>query len=115
MDQLIPVVGTAPLLGSALIGGIFFAFSSFIMRALAAVPSEEGIAAMQSIRFRCSLLTRLTRTPPALSARTSLSGSRTPSPRPSTHQEDPSGGRGRPTKRDVVPAGYTLLESGRRC
>lgn len=37
------------LLGSALIGGVFFAFSSFIMKALARVPSAEGIAAMQSI------------------------------------------------------------------
>ncbi len=49
MDQLIPVVGTAALLGSALVGGIFFAFSSFVMKALARVPSAEGIAAMQSI------------------------------------------------------------------
>jgi uncharacterized membrane protein len=39
------------LLGSALIGGIFFAFSSFIMKALARVPSAEGIAAMQSINL----------------------------------------------------------------
>lgn len=37
------------LLGSALIGGIFFAFSSFVMNALARVPSAKGIAAMQSI------------------------------------------------------------------
>jgi uncharacterized membrane protein len=37
------------LLGSALIAGIFFAFSSFVMKALARVPSAEGIAAMQSI------------------------------------------------------------------
>ncbi len=49
MNQLIPVVGTMALLGSALVGGIFFAFSSFIMKALAGVPSEEGIGAMQSI------------------------------------------------------------------
>ena len=49
MDQLIPVVGTTALLGSTLVGGIFFAFSSFIMKALARVPSAEGIAAMQSI------------------------------------------------------------------
>ncbi len=49
MDQLIPVVGTTALLGSALVGGIFFAFSSFIMKALAGVPSAEGIGAMQSI------------------------------------------------------------------
>ena len=49
MDQLISVVGTTALLGSALVGGIFFAFSSFIMKALARVPAAEGIAAMQSI------------------------------------------------------------------
>jgi len=49
MEQLIPVVGTAALLGSALVGGVFFAFSSFVMKALARVPSAEGIAAMQSI------------------------------------------------------------------
>ena len=49
MDQLMPVVGTMALLGSALVGGIFFAFSSFIMKALAGVPSAEGIGAMQSI------------------------------------------------------------------
>ncbi len=49
MDQLVPVVGTTALLGSALVGGIFFAFSSFVMKALARLPSAEGIAAMQSI------------------------------------------------------------------
>ena len=49
MDQFIPVVGTLALLGAGLVGGIFFAFSSFIMKALARVPSAEGIAAMQSI------------------------------------------------------------------
>ncbi len=49
MDQFIPVVGTTALLGSALVGGIFFAFSSFLMKALARVPSSEGIRAMQSI------------------------------------------------------------------
>lgn len=37
------------LVGSAIIGGVFFAFSSFVMKALANVPSPEGIAAMQSI------------------------------------------------------------------
>ena len=49
MDQLMPVVGTMALLGSALVGGIFFAFSSFIMKALAGLPSAEGVGAMQSI------------------------------------------------------------------
>ena len=49
MDQLMPVVGTTALLGSALVGGIFFAFSSFVMKALSRLPASEGIAAMQSI------------------------------------------------------------------
>ncbi len=49
MNSLFPLAGTIALLGSALVGGVFFAFSSFIMKALAGVPSSEGIAAMQSI------------------------------------------------------------------
>jgi len=49
MNSLVPVIGTVALLGSALVGGVFFAFSSFVMKALARVPSPEGIAAMQSI------------------------------------------------------------------
>lgn len=49
MNQLITIVGVAALLGSALIGGVFFAFSSFVMKALARVPSSQGVAAMQSI------------------------------------------------------------------
>jgi uncharacterized membrane protein len=36
-------------LGSGLIAGLFFAFSAFIMAALAARPPAEGIAAMVSI------------------------------------------------------------------
>jgi len=34
---------------SGLIGGIFFAFSNFIMKALAKLPASNGIAAMQGI------------------------------------------------------------------
>ena len=49
MEMLISIVGTMSLLGSALVGGIFFGFSSFIMKSLAGVPSAEGIGAMQSI------------------------------------------------------------------
>ena len=49
MNLLIPLVGITALLGSALVGGAFFAFSSFVMKALARMPSSEGIAAMQSI------------------------------------------------------------------
>ena len=39
--------GTA--LGCGLIAGVFFAFSSFVMKALARLPAPQGIAAMQSI------------------------------------------------------------------
>lgn len=38
-------------LGCALIGGVFFAFSAFIMKALGRVSSHAGIAAMQSINI----------------------------------------------------------------
>jgi uncharacterized membrane protein len=38
-------------LGSGLIAGVFFGFSSFIMRALGRVPPHQGIAAMQSINI----------------------------------------------------------------
>ncbi len=41
MDRFIPVVGTVALLAAALVGGIFFAFSSFIMKALARVPDPS--------------------------------------------------------------------------
>ena len=51
MNSLIPLVGTIALLGSALVGGVLFAFSSFVMKALARMPSSEGIAAMQSINI----------------------------------------------------------------
>ena len=36
-------------LGCGTIAGVFFAFSSFVMKALARLPPEEGIATMQSI------------------------------------------------------------------
>ena len=36
-------------LGSGLIAGAFFAFSSFVMGALGRLPAAQGIAAMQSI------------------------------------------------------------------
>ena len=49
MSLVTTVAVVVALLGSALIGGVFFAFSSFVMKALARVPSPEGIAAMQSI------------------------------------------------------------------
>jgi len=36
-------------IGSGLVAGLFFAFSTFIMSALARIPQERGISAMQSI------------------------------------------------------------------
>jgi uncharacterized membrane protein len=36
-------------LGSGLVGGVFFAFSAFVMRALAQLPAAQGVAAMQRI------------------------------------------------------------------
>jgi uncharacterized membrane protein len=39
----------AATLGCGLIAGVFFAFSSFVMPALAKLPPAQGIAAMQSI------------------------------------------------------------------
>lgn len=49
MSLFTTVLVVASMLGSALIGGIFFAFSNFIMKAFSRVPTAEGINAMQSI------------------------------------------------------------------
>lgn len=40
---------TLAALGCGLMAGAFFAFSSFVMKAFAALPPEKGIAAMQSV------------------------------------------------------------------
>jgi uncharacterized membrane protein len=39
----------ASTLGAGLIAGVFFAFSNFVMPALAKIPPSQGLAAMQSI------------------------------------------------------------------
>ena len=49
MTSLMVAVTITAIVGSALIGGIFFAFSNFIMKALERVPSSEGMLAMQTI------------------------------------------------------------------
>jgi uncharacterized membrane protein len=49
MDQALFVVTLVSALGCGLIAGAFFAFSSFVMKSLARLPAEQGIAAMQSI------------------------------------------------------------------
>ncbi len=42
---LVPVTA----LGCAVVGGVFFAFSTFVMKALGGLPPAQGMAAMQSI------------------------------------------------------------------
>ena len=49
MNSLTAIAGVAAVLGAALVGGVFFTFSSFVMRALARLPPAEGLAAMKSI------------------------------------------------------------------
>ena len=41
----------AAALGIAVVGGVFYAFSTFVMQALRRLPPHEGIAAMQSINI----------------------------------------------------------------
>lgn len=49
IDNLIPFLTFFTALGSGLVAGVFFAFSAFVMKALAQLPSEQGMRAMQSI------------------------------------------------------------------
>lgn len=49
VDKLFFALTLFSALGCGLIAGVFFAFSSFVMNALARLPAAQGIAAMQSI------------------------------------------------------------------
>ena len=49
IDNVLFAVTLAATLGCGLIAGVFFAFSTFVVKALARLPASEGIAAMQSI------------------------------------------------------------------
>lgn len=49
IDNLLFVLTFLSALGCGLVAGLFFAFSAFVMSALARLPAEQGIAAMQSI------------------------------------------------------------------
>lgn len=51
LDALIYLLTLLLALGSGLIAGTFFAFSSFVMGALGKLPPAQGIAAMQSINI----------------------------------------------------------------
>lgn len=48
-STLVNVTVLISALGSALAAGVFFAFSTFVMKALARLRPEQGIAAMQTI------------------------------------------------------------------
>lgn len=48
--QIVLVISLiAAAIGSGLVAGIFFAFSTFVMTAFSRIPAEQGIAAMNSI------------------------------------------------------------------
>lgn len=49
VDQLLFILTLVAALGCGLIAGVFFAFSAFVMKALAHLSGGQGIAAMQSI------------------------------------------------------------------
>jgi uncharacterized membrane protein len=48
---LLDIVIALAAVGAALIAGSFFAFSTFVMRALGVLPAPQGVAAMQSINI----------------------------------------------------------------
>ena len=51
IDIALFVLTLISALGCGLIAGVFFAFSAFVMRALARLPASQGIAAMQAINI----------------------------------------------------------------
>jgi uncharacterized membrane protein len=51
MDGLLVALTAVTALGCGLNAGVFFAFSSFVMKALARLQPAQGIAAMQSINL----------------------------------------------------------------
>lgn len=48
-ENLLFLLTLAAAIGAGLVGGVFLAFSSFVMRALRRIPSSAAMAAMQSI------------------------------------------------------------------
>lgn len=48
-DNALATLTVLAALGCGLVGGVFFAFSTFVMRTLGRLPSAQGIAAMQAI------------------------------------------------------------------
>jgi uncharacterized membrane protein len=51
MIKLLPTLTFIAAIGSGVVGGVFFAFSNFIMPAFARLPAAGGIAAMNAINI----------------------------------------------------------------
>jgi uncharacterized membrane protein len=51
LDRFLLILTFATAVGCGLIAGVFFAFSTFVMKALAQRPTAEGIATMQAINI----------------------------------------------------------------
>ncbi|TPJ67284.1 DUF1772 domain-containing protein [Mesorhizobium sp. B2-6-1] len=49
--KLLPTLIFIAAIGSGVVGGVFFAFSNFVMPAMARLPAAGGIAAMNSINI----------------------------------------------------------------
>ncbi|MEN3974996.1 anthrone oxygenase family protein [Emcibacter sp. SYSU 3D8] len=48
-DRAFVILAFVAAMGCGIVGGIFYAFSSFVMRALGRLPAEQGAAAMKAI------------------------------------------------------------------
>src|SRR3546814_16581511 len=70
-DNLVIGTSFAAAFGAALVGGVFFGFSNFVMAGLGRTPPEQGVAAMNSINIgdQPGLHDRIVRHRPALSDR----------------------------------------------
>ncbi|MDP3745555.1 MAG: DUF1772 domain-containing protein [Phenylobacterium sp.] len=49
LERVLTAAVVTAAIGSGVVGGIFHAFSTFVMPALARIPAEQGIAAMRMI------------------------------------------------------------------
>jgi uncharacterized membrane protein len=49
IDSYASVLTVGAAIGAGLVGGVFFAFSTFVMQALRELPDAKGISAMQAI------------------------------------------------------------------
>lgn len=49
--SVLDILTLVTLIGCGLVAGVFYAFSTFVMKALGALPPAQGVAAMQSINI----------------------------------------------------------------